>query len=87
MRMATFVLTVILAFGSTSSVNAQSESGETALKTAHEFLMSAVKSGNLTMLGAMTHPKALGFFRQRQSAAQLGSEYSATDALPAFLTI
>jgi hypothetical protein len=85
MKTATFILTVILALGLTPLMNAQSQSGETALKMAHEFLMNAVKSGNLTTLEAIIHPRALGFFRQSQSVVQLRSEYSATDALPAVL--
>jgi hypothetical protein len=85
MRTGTFILAFILALASTSLMNAQSESGETTLKTAHEFLMNAVKSGNLTSLGAVIHPRALGFYRQSQFAVQLRSEYSATDALPAVL--
>lgn len=85
MRTATFILTVILALGLTSPMNAQSNSAETALKMAHEFLINAVKSGNLTTLGAAIHPRALGFYRQSQSVVQLRSEYSATEALPAVL--
>jgi hypothetical protein len=85
MRTTTLILAVILAVASASPLNAQIDSGETALKMTHELLINALKSGNLTTLGAVFHPRALGFYWQSQSVVQLRSEYTATDALPAIL--
>jgi hypothetical protein len=85
MRTTTFVLIVILALASTSPLNAQIDSGETALKMTHELLTNALKSGNLTTLAAVMHSRALGFYWQSQNVVQLRSEYSATDALPSVL--
>jgi len=80
-----FSLAMVLTLGSASLLNARVESGETSLKTAHQVLIDAVKSGNLAILQAVIHPRALGFYRESQFAVQLRSDYSAGDALPAVL--
>jgi hypothetical protein len=65
---------------------AQTGATEQSLRTAHETLMGALKSGNLVMVQALIHPQALGFFRDGQRLAQLGGSYGAAEALPAVLT-
>jgi hypothetical protein len=45
-----------------------------------------VKTGNLTLLQAMIHPRALGFFRESVNSVQLGSNYGPAEALPAVLS-
>jgi len=64
---------------------AQVRMDEASLKTAHEALIAGVKTANLTLLQAMIHPNGLGFFRESQRPAQLGSGSSAADVLPAVL--
>jgi hypothetical protein len=49
-------------------------------------LFSSVKTANLTLLQAMIHPQALGFFRESQRSVRLGSGVGAADVLPAVLS-
>jgi hypothetical protein len=58
---------------------------ERSLQVTHETLVSGVKSGNVVMVQALIHPRALGFFRDSTRLVQLGGEYSAADAVPTLL--
>jgi hypothetical protein len=76
-------LVLALALATSPALSAQAT--EAAVKTAHEALVSAVKSGNLTMAGALIHPQALGFYRESVRLVQLNTSYRAADALPTVL--
>ena len=86
MRQAACVLAMIVALGSAAPALAQSGPGEQSLKVAHDTVMSAVKSANLTVLQALIHPRALGFYRDSQFPVEIRSDYTAADALPSVLT-
>ena len=78
-----WILAAMIAAGVVAPVNAQSGANEQSLKTAHETMINSVKTANLTILQAMIHPRALGFFYGSQFPVQLRGDYSAADALPA----
>ncbi len=80
-----FALTLVAALASVPVLSAQSAVTEQSLKTAHEALMAALKSGNLAMAQGLIHPRALGFYKDSQMLVQLRSDYRAADALPAVL--
>lgn len=64
---------------------AQSNPTKANLQLAHESLISAITSGNLTLAQAMIHPNALGFFRESQRFVELRADYGAADALPSVI--
>jgi hypothetical protein len=68
--------------GTVAAGHAQSGLDEQSLKTAHETMIQNIEKANLVVLQAMIHPRALGFFRESHSPAQIRREYSAADALP-----
>jgi hypothetical protein len=76
------MLAIMIFAGSMVPGHAQSGLDEQALKTAHETMIQNIEKANLVVLQAMIHPRALGFFRDSHSPAQIRREYSAADALP-----
>jgi hypothetical protein len=85
-RQAACVLAMIVALGWAAPTLAQRAPDEQSLKVAHDTVMSAVKSANLTVLQALIHPRALGFYRDSQFPVEIRSDYTAADALPSVLT-
>ena len=81
-----WILAIMAVVGCAALVRAQAPADEQSLKIAHEALFSSVKTANLTLLQAMIHPQALGFFRESQRSVRLGPNYGAADVLPAVLT-
>jgi hypothetical protein len=77
-----WILVVLIAAGSISLGHAQGSLDEQSLKTAHETMVQNIEKANLVVLQAMIHPRALGFFRDSHSPAQIRREYTAADALP-----
>ena len=86
MRHRGWVLAVVFAVGSVGVAHGQTGPDEQSLKVAHETVINAVKSGNLVLLQALIHPRALGFYRESQFPVQIRSDYSVADAVPAVLT-
>jgi hypothetical protein len=76
-------LALVLALATAPALSAQST--EQAVKTAHETLVAAVKSGNLTMAQGLIHPQALGFYRESVRLVELTINYRPADALPSVL--
>ncbi len=72
----------MVAAGSIAPGNAQGGPNEQSLKTAHETMISSMKTANMTVLQAMIHPHALGFFRDSQFPVQIRTDYTAADAIP-----
>jgi hypothetical protein len=70
----------MLALATSSVLSAQS--AEQAVRTTHETLVAAVKSGNLTMAQALIHPQAVGFYRASVRLVELSTKYNAAAALP-----
>jgi hypothetical protein len=85
MKRRMLALALNAALISVPAMMAQSGPTEETLKTTHQTLVAAFKSGNPTMAEPLLHPNALGFFRDSQVVAQLGREYGAKDAVPAVL--
>jgi hypothetical protein len=85
-RYPVWILTIVITIGSVALGNAQSGPSEQSLQTTHETMINNVKTANLVILQAMIHPRALGFFRESQSPAQIQSGYTAADALPTIIT-
>jgi hypothetical protein len=77
---------MLIAAGSISLGYAQGSLDEKSLKTAHETMIQNIEKANLVVLQAMIHPRALGFFRESQSPAQIRREYSTADALPSVVS-
>jgi hypothetical protein len=75
------VITVSVGFG-----HAQSGPNQESLKLAHEAMISGMTSGNMSLLQAMIHPRALGFFRESEFPAQIRGDYTTADALPSVIT-
>ena len=86
MRHLGWILAIMVAAESLSPGHAQSGPDEQSLKTAHETMINSVKTANLTILQAMIHPRALGFYRESQFPVQIRSDYTAADAVPSVLT-
>ena len=80
------VLAVLAILGSAGVARAQAAPDEASLKLAHETVIKAVTSANLTVLQAMIHPRASGFFRSSQQPVLLGSGVTAADILPTLMT-
>jgi hypothetical protein len=74
------LLALVLALATAPVLSAQS--AEDAVKTTHETLVAAVKSGNLTLVQSLIHPQAVGFFRASVRLVELSANYRAADALP-----
>jgi len=81
-----WILAIMVAAESVAPGLAQSGLDEQSLKTAHETMIGSVKTANLTVLQAMIHPRALGFYRESQFPVQIRSDYSAADAVPSVIT-
>jgi SnoaL-like protein len=73
-------LALVMALATASVLSAQS--AEQAVRTTHETLVAAVKSGNLTMAQALIHPQAIGFYRASVRLVELSTKYNAAAALP-----
>lgn len=82
MKCLGWILAIMIAAASIAPGHAQNALGEESLKAAHETMINAMTTANLVVLQAMIHPRALGFFRESQSPAEIRSEFTAADALP-----
>jgi len=80
-----FALALVAALVAAPLLSAQSAPTEQSLKTTHDALAAALKSGNLTMAQGLIHPQALGFYRDSQMLVQLRAGYGPADALPSVL--
>jgi hypothetical protein len=67
------------------SLRAQGMGSEESLKTVHGLLLQSVTSGNVTMVGNLVHPQAIGFFRDSQQLVQLRPGYGPGEVVPAVL--
>ncbi|MDH4065063.1 MAG: nuclear transport factor 2 family protein [Acidobacteriota bacterium] len=81
MRWIAFILALVLA--SPLSLRGQDGANQESLKSVHGLLTQAVASGNVSMIGNLVHPQALGFFRDSQQLVQLRSGYGPADVVPA----
>jgi hypothetical protein len=80
-----WVLAIMIAAASTGLGHAQGNLTEQSLKTAHETLISNIKTANLVVLKAMIHPHALGFFRESHSPAEIRSNFTVDEAIPSVI--
>lgn len=85
MKRPGWVLTIMVVAALTTSAYAQVEATEESLKVVHDTLINSVTKGNAAAVQMMIHPQALGFFRDSQFPAQVGGDYTTTDALPSVL--
>jgi hypothetical protein len=65
------ILAGAVVLGIAASTAGQTLSAEDSLNVTHEALMQAVTAANADRVAAMVHPRALGFFRMSQQAAEL----------------
>jgi len=78
-------LALTLSLVSVSGVSGETNDAEQGVKTTHQALVAAIKSGNVTMAQAFIHPQALGFFRNSQLLVQLNAPFGPAQAISAVL--
>lgn len=85
MNYAHWILSSMVLAASVGFVPAQSSPNEQSLKLAHEAMISSMTTGNMPLLQATIHPRALGFFRESQFPVQIRPDFTAADALPSVI--
>jgi len=86
MKYPGWVLTIMVAAALLTSGYAQQVGPtEESLKVVHETVINSITKGNVPAVQSVMHPQALGFFRESQSAAEVKSGFTTTDALSSVL--
>ncbi|PWT85731.1 MAG: hypothetical protein C5B57_02435 [Blastocatellia bacterium] len=82
MKLSILVLSLTFNLSLASSTQGQTNPTEAGVKTTHEALVAAIKTGNLTMAQGLIDPQALGFFRESVRLVQLNGTYGPAQVLP-----